>query len=87
VHDSVAFPELVMLPGSRLLHVRPAGTLALRVTVPVKPFSVVRETIEDPEDPREIFAGELALIPKSWKLNVATAVRVREPFVPEIVRG
>jgi len=87
VHDSVAFPELVMLPGSRPLHARPAGTSALRVTVPLKPFSVVRETIDDVEDHGETFAGELALIVKSWKLNVAIAVRVREPFVPQIVRG
>jgi hypothetical protein len=76
-----------MLLGFRLPHVRPEGTSALSVTVPVKPFSAVRATVDNTEDPGEILAGELALIVKSWKLKVAIAVRVREPLVPVTLNG
>jgi hypothetical protein len=82
LHDRVALPELDIPYGLRFPHVRPEGTLALRVTVPAKPLSAVRVMTDDPEDPRGIFAGELALIVKSWKLKVVVAVRLREPLVP-----
>jgi hypothetical protein len=76
-----------MLLGLRLPHVRPEGTLALSVTVPVKPFSAVRVMVDNTEDPGEILAGELALTVKSWKMKVAVAVRVRVPLVPVTVNG
>jgi hypothetical protein len=83
----VAVPELDRLPGFRLPHVRPEGTLALSVTAPLKPFSAVRVMMDALEDPGETLVGELAPIVKSWKLKVVVAVRVREPFVPVIVNG
>ena len=74
-----------MLPGLGLPHVRPEGTSAVSVTVPLKPFNAVRVMTDAPEDPVAVSVGGLALIMKSWKLKVVVAVRVREPLVPVTV--
>ena len=65
LQDSVADPEPVTLEGVIVPHVRPAGTVSVRVTVPGKPFSAVIVIVEVAEDPAGTDAGEVAEIVKS----------------------
>jgi len=46
LQDTVAVPELVTLPGVIAPQVRPAGTVSVRVTTPVNPFTAVTVIVE-----------------------------------------
>ncbi len=81
---SVAVPDPVTLPGVIAPHVRPAGTVSVRVTTPAKPFRAVTVIVEVAEL-GSATAGEVAAIVKSTKLNVAVAVWTRDPEVPVTV--
>ena len=70
LHDRVAVPELVMLPGVIAPQVRPAGTVSVRVTVPVNPLTAVTVIVDVIEDPT-VPVGELAAIVKSVTVKVA----------------
>src|SRR6266705_2160137 len=74
-----------MLVGENAPHVRPAGTVSVRLTVPANPFSAVTVTVEV-AGVLTCPVGEVAVIVKSTKLNVAVAVCTSEPLVPVIVR-
>ena len=39
MHETVAVPEPVTVPGVIAPHVRPAGTVSVRVTTPAKPLT------------------------------------------------
>ncbi len=67
----VANPAPVMVPGVIGPHVRPAGTVSVRVTVPLKPLSAVTVMVDVAEDPTATAAGDDAAIEKSWTVNVA----------------
>jgi len=54
--------------------VRPAGTVSVRATTPVKPLTAVTVMVEVADWPALTAAGELAVIVKSLKLNVAVVV-------------
>ena len=60
------------------MQVSPAGVDAetVRATVPVRPFSAVTVTVEVPEDPARIWAGDTApaAIVKSTTLKLIAAV-------------
>ena len=56
------------------------------VIVPPNPFIAVSEIVETDEDPGETAAGEVELIRKSWKLNVAIVIWTNAPLVPIMVR-
>lgn len=56
------------------------------VIVPAKPLIAFMVIVEIEEDPGATAAGEVALMPKSRKLNVATVVWTRDPLVPVTAR-
>jgi hypothetical protein len=85
LHDSVAVPEPVILLGVIAPHVRPDGTVSVRLTVPVKPLTAVTVMVEATAVP-VVVEGEVAVRVKSVIVNVAVAVWTSEPLVPVIVR-
>ena len=74
LHDRVAVPEPVILAGLIAPQVSPAGTVSVRLTAPLKPFSAVIVIVEVAEDPAGTDAGDVAAMVKSRKLKVAVAV-------------
>jgi hypothetical protein len=83
---TVAVPELVTLPGVIAPQVRFAGTVSVRVTVPVKPFTAATVMVEVALVPAWTVAGEVAAIVKSVTMKVAVVECDRVPLVPVIVR-
>ncbi len=74
-----------MLVGLMVPHVRPVGTLSVRVTVPPNPFSDVIVILEEAGVPVFEGAGEVTEMPKSVMVNMVVAEWDREPDVPVIV--
>jgi len=67
---TVAVPEFVMVRGLIAPQVKLAGTVSVRLTVPVKPFTAVIVMVEVAEVPTVTAAGDVAAIVKSVvKLN------------------
>jgi hypothetical protein len=85
LQESVAVPEPVTLPGVMDPHVRLAGTVSVRVTVPVKPLTGVTLIVDTAEDPTFAAAGEVAVSVKSTKVKVAVAEEENVPLVPVMV--
>jgi len=71
LHDTVAVPELVTLRGLIAPQVRFAGTVSVRLTVPVKPLTAVTVIVEVAEVPTVTAAGDVAAIVKSLTVKVA----------------
>jgi hypothetical protein len=71
LHETVAVPELVTLVGVIAPQVRLAGTVSVRLTVPVNPLTAVTVIVEVAETPALTAAGEVAAIVKSVTVNVA----------------
>lgn len=69
----VAVPAAETLAGVIAPQVSPAGAVSIRVTVPANPFTAATVIVEVPDDPTVAVAGELAVIVKSTKLNLAVA--------------
>lgn len=65
MHESVAVPEPVTLVGVNAPHVSPAGTVSVRLTTPVNPFTAVTVMVEDAEEPAGTEAGDVAAMVKS----------------------
>ena len=86
LHDRVAVPDPVTVPGVIAPQVSPAGTVSVSVTTPANPFNAAIVIVEVADDPTATAAGDVAAIVKSWKLNVAVAVCTRAPLVPVTVR-
>lgn len=62
-------------------------TLTERVTVPEKPFRLVRVTVNEQNDPRRPPPATQVMLPgavtlKSWTVNLTVAECVSEPEVP-----
>jgi len=68
---TVAVPELVTLAGVIEPQVRPAGTVSVRLTVPVKPLSAATVMVDVAETPVVTATGEVALMVKSVTVKVA----------------
>jgi hypothetical protein len=85
LQDSVAVPEFVTLPGVIAPQVRLAGTVSVRLTVPVNPFSAATVIVEDAAVPT-VVEGEVAVTVKSVTVNVAVVLWLRVPLAPVIVR-
>ena len=85
LQDSVAVPELVTLVGVIAPQVRFAGTVSVRLTVPVNPLIAVTVIVEDAEVPAVTAAGEVAEMEKSVTVNTAVVEWVRVPLVPVTV--
>jgi len=71
LHETVAVPEPVTVPGVIAPQVNPAGTVSVRVTTPAKPLTAVIVMVETADWPALTAAGEVAAMVKSRKLNVA----------------
>jgi hypothetical protein len=82
---TVAVPELVTLVGVIAPQVRLAGTVSVRLTVPVKPLRAVIVIVEVAEVPTVTAAGDVAAMLKSVTVNVAVVECDRVPLVPVIV--
>ena len=65
--------------------VRLAGTVSVKLTVPVKPFTAATVIVELAEVPTVTAAGEVAVIVKSVTVNVAVVLWDKVPLVPVIV--
>jgi hypothetical protein len=74
LQDRVAVPEFVTLAGVIAPQVRLAGTVSVRDTDPVKPFTAVTVIVEVAETPALTAAGDVAVIVKSVTVNVAVAM-------------
>jgi hypothetical protein len=85
VHESVAVPEPVTLVGVSAPQVRFAGTVSVKATIPVKPFTAVMVIVEVADVPTGTELGEVAAIVKSVTVNVAVAEWDRVPLVPVTV--
>jgi hypothetical protein len=86
LHDTVAVPEFVTLVGLIAPQVRLAGTVSVRLTTPVNPFTADTVIVEVAETPALTAAGDVAEIVKSVTVKVAVVECVRVPLVPVIVR-
>lgn len=73
LQESVAVPELVTLVGEIAPQVKPVGTVSVRLTVPVNPFTAVT-VIVDEAAVLTVVEGEVAAIVKSVTVNVAVVL-------------
>src|SRR5260370_37476750 len=71
LQDTVAVPAFVTLVGVIAPQVRFAGTVSVRLTVPVKPFNAATVMVEVAEVPTVIADGEVAEIVKLVTMKVA----------------
>ena len=88
LQETVAVPEPVTVPGVIAPHVKPAGTVSVRVTTPANPLTAVTVIVETADEPALTAAGEEAAMVKSGgnpNVKVAAAVWTREPLVPVTV--
>ena len=74
LHVNVAVPEFVTLDGVIAPQVRLAGTVSVRLTVPVNPFNAATVIVEVAETPALTAAGEVAVTVKSVTVKVAVAL-------------
>jgi len=84
LQDSEEVPEPVTLVGDRV-HVRPVegDIVSVRETGPEKPFRPVTVIVEDPLAPaRVVTVVGLAVVVKSWDVNVTVVETLFGPFVP-----
>jgi len=70
LHERVEVPEFVTLAGLKGPHVRPDGTVSVRLTTPVKPFMATIVTVEDTAE-LTVVPAALAEIEKSVTVKVA----------------
>lgn len=68
---TVAVPELVRLVGVIAPQVKLAGTVSVRLMVPVKPLTALTVIVEVADVPTVTAAGEVAEIVKSLTVKVA----------------
>ena len=85
LQESVAVPELVRLFGVIAPQVRLAGTVSVRLMVPVNPLTAATVMVEEAAVPT-VVDGEVAVIVKSVTVNVAVVLWLRVPLVPVMVR-
>jgi len=78
-------PEFVTLLGVIAPQVRFAGTVSVRLTVPVNPLTAVTVIVELAEVPAWTAAGDVAATVKSVTLKVAVAECDNVPLVPVMV--
>ena len=86
MHETVAVPDPVTLPGLITPQVSPAGTVSEKDTVPEKWFNADTVTVDMLDAPALAVASEVAFMLKSRNWNRAVAEWTRMPFVPVTVR-
>lgn len=82
---TVAVPELVTLAGVIAPQVRLAGTVSVKLTLPVKPLTAATVIVEVADIPTVTAPGEVAAMLKSLTVNEAVAEWDSVPLVPVIV--
>jgi hypothetical protein len=85
LQDTVAVPEFVRLVGVIAPQVKLAGTVSVKLTVPVNPLSAVTVIVEVAEVPTVTAAGDVAEMLKSRTVNVAVVECDNVPLVPVMV--
>jgi hypothetical protein len=65
LQDTVAVPEPTRLLGVILPHVRPAGAVSVKLTVPAKPFKAVIVIVDTADEPTLTATGLVAVMVKS----------------------
>ena len=85
LQDTVAVPEFVRLVGVIAPQVKLAGTVSVRLTVPVNPLSAVTVIVEVAEVPTVTAAGDVAEMLKSLTVKVAVVECDNVPLVPVMV--
>lgn len=83
---TVAVPEFVTLVGVIAPQVKLAGTVSVRLTVPVNPLTAATVIVEVAEVPTVTEAGEVAETVKSVTVKVAVVLWDSVPLAPVIVR-
>jgi len=76
----------VTLVGLIEPQVRLAGTVSVRLTVPVNPLTAVTVMVEAADVPTVTAAGDVAETAKSVTVKVAVVLRLNVPLVPVMVR-
>lgn len=84
LQDTVAVPEPVTLDGVIAPQVKPVGTVSVRETTPLKPFSAVIVIVEVAEVPTVTAAGVVAAIVKSWKVKVTDVELFAAPVAEDV---
>ncbi len=51
LQDRLAVPEFVSVVGTIAVHVRPDGTVSVKVTVPVNPLTAATDMVEVADEP------------------------------------
>jgi hypothetical protein len=74
LHETVAVPEVVILPGAIDPQVRPDGTVSVNDTGPVKPLTGATVIVDVAETPTIAAVGDEAIRVKSVTVNVEVAV-------------
>jgi hypothetical protein len=82
LQETVAVPEPVTLLGVMLPHVRPDGTVSVRLTTPAKWFTLVTVIVVLGELPALSGLGELAVIVKFRYWKTEAAMWTSDPLVP-----
>jgi len=85
LQETVAEPDPVTLVGLIAPHVRPEGTMSVKLTTPPKPLSALTVIVDGTEIPTLAAAGVVAATVKSWTLKMAVAKSVKFPLTPKIV--
>jgi hypothetical protein len=87
LHDALAVPEPVTVPGVIVPQVNPAGRVSVRVTTPAKPLTAAMLIVDVADWLAFTAAGEDAAIVKSTKLKTAVVewVIAGEVLVPVMV--
>ncbi len=85
LQETEAVPEPLTLLGVIAPQVKPLGTVSVRLTRPLKWFSVATVMVELVDTPALIADGEVEAIVKSWTVNLEVAVWTRGVLAPVIV--
>ena len=65
LHDTIAVPDPVTLPGVIAPQARPEGTISVRFTSPLKPFTADIVIVEEVDVPALTGTGDAAVVVKS----------------------
>ena len=85
LQETVAVPEFVTLLGVMAPQLRLAGTVSVRLTVPVNPFRAATVIVDIAEVPTVTAAGDVADTVKSVTVKVAVVEWNSAPLVPVMV--
>jgi hypothetical protein len=74
LHETAAVPDVVILPGVIDPHVRPAGTVSVNDTGPVKPLTGAKVIVDVADTPTTAAVGDEAVSVKSVTVKLEAVV-------------